>query len=64
MAVKTGTCFSFIVLNNFFANMCEKNCASPTRSLTARRWYYITIRVVCLPVCSLFSRKRDLDCFA
>ena len=27
----------FIVLNNFFANVCvKKNCASPTKSFTAR----------------------------
>ena len=37
MAMKTIICLSFIVLNNFFANMClKKNCASPTKSLTAR----------------------------
>ena len=39
MALKTTICLSFIVLNNFFANMCvKKNCASPTKSLTARHW--------------------------
>ena len=39
MAMKTIICLSFIVLNNFFANMCvKKNCASPTKSLTARHW--------------------------
>ena len=36
MAMKTASCWSFIVLNIFFANVCEKNCASPTSSLTAR----------------------------
>ena len=37
MAMKTIICLSFIVENNFFANMCvKKNCASPTKSLTAR----------------------------
>ena len=36
MAMKTVICWSFIVLNNFFANMCVKeNCPSPTKSLTA-----------------------------
>ena len=39
MAMKTIICLSFIVLNNFFASMCvKKNCASPTKSLTARHW--------------------------
>ena len=39
MAMKTFICLSFIVLNNFFANMCvKKNCASPTKSVTARHW--------------------------
>ena len=39
MAMKTIICLSFIVVNNFFANMCvKKNCASPTKSLTARHW--------------------------
>ena len=34
-------CFSFIVLNNFFANMrVKKNCASPTKNLTARHWLF------------------------
>ena len=34
--IKTIICLSFIVLNNFFANMSvKKNCASPTKSLTA-----------------------------
>ena len=31
MATKTVTCLSFIVLNNFFANLCvKKNCAHVT----------------------------------
>ena len=40
-------CLSFIVLNNFFANMCvKKNCASPTKSLTARHWYILEKQVI------------------
>ena len=43
MAIKTIICLSFIVLNNFFANMSvKKNCASPTKSLTARHWLTVT----------------------
>ena len=39
LAIKTIICLSFIVLNSFFANMSvKKNCASPTKSLTARHW--------------------------
>ena len=42
MAMKTMICLLFIVLNKFFAKMClKKNCASPTRSLTARHWYNV-----------------------
>ena len=52
MAIKTIICLSFIVLNNFFANMCvKKNCASPTKSLTARHWSYESI--------SLFKQVVD-----
>ena len=37
LAMSLIICLSFIVLNNFFANMCvKKNCASPTKSHTAR----------------------------
>ena len=33
MAMKTIICLSFIVLNNFFANMCvKKNCASQPKA--------------------------------
>ena len=39
MAIKTIICLSFIVLNNFFCeHECKKNCASPTKSLTAHHW--------------------------
>ena len=45
MAIKTINCLSFIVLNNFFANMSvKKNCASPTKSLTARHCYLVTAK--------------------
>ena len=45
MAIKTIICLSFIVLNNFFANMSvKKNCASPTKSLTARHCYLVTAK--------------------
>ena len=39
MAIKTVIFLSFIILNNFFANMCvKKSCVSPTGILTARHW--------------------------
>ena len=37
--MKTIICLSFIVvLNNFLQTSVKKNCASPTKSLTARHW--------------------------
>ena len=36
--MKAIICLSFIVLNNFLQTSVKKNCASPTKSLTACHW--------------------------
>ena len=41
--MKTNICLSFIVLNNFLQTSVKKNCASPTKSLTARHWSKIIV---------------------
>ena len=57
MAIKTIICLSFIVLNHFFANMCEKNCASPTKSLTARHCLQHNVRSSAF--FSILDRKKS-----
>ena len=60
MAMKTIICLSFIVLNNFFANMCvKKNCASPTKSLAAR--HCLLVSKLAYPTQNKFNYLWTID---
>ena len=42
MAMKTVICLSFIVLNNFFANVCEKKLC-----LTNQKRHRLSLSLIC-----------------